>query len=265
VVAISRNIVCTKSRAPPGAAGFLLPGGTLAKGGRHRKDRPRYPNGQTKHIQNEIPEGIAMRRMAVLELSGAERDFRAENPLGVCRARGLILEIEFQAGERFERQHRRMVERARTPKGCLGNLQPSGEGSIAIPTDAADNAKDETDYLRSRGAAKAAGSRAWNQLQNIVVHHHWPRFLDSARRRPVAAWTADARDLEAFRVGLIALARVMHLRGEKGDDFGILLVSLEEKLDRQPSGTEVADALLHDSVTSLLLRREQRLKREAAR
>jgi hypothetical protein len=237
----------------------------LAKGGRHRKDRPRHPNGHLKPIPSEIPEGIAMRRMAVLELSGAERDMRAENPLGVCRARGLILEIEFQAGERFERQHRRMVERARTPQGCLGNLQPSGEGSIAIPTDSKSDIKAQADYLEKRAAAKAAGSRAWSQLQHIVIHHHWPRFLDSARRRPVAAWFADARDLEALRASLSALARVMKLHGEKGDDFGVVIISLEEKLHRRPSETEIAEALIHDSVTSLLLRREQRLKREAAR
>jgi hypothetical protein len=212
-----------------------------------------------------IPEGIAMRRMAVLELSGAERDMRAESPLGVCRARGLILEIEFQAGERFERQHRRMGLRGRTPQACIGNLQPSGEGSIAIPTDASDNAKAEAAYLSSRDAVKASGSRAWSQIQNIVVHHHWPRFLDSAKKRPAAAWLADARDLETFRAGLAALARVMKLHGEKGDDFGVLLRSLEEKLDRRPTETEVSEALLHDSVTSLLLRRDQRLKREAAR
>ncbi len=250
----------------PGAAGFLLPGGTLSKGGRHRNNRPRYANGNTKpHIEDIIPEGIAMRRMAVLELSGAERDMRAESPLGVCRARGLILEIEFQAGERFERQHRRTGTRGRTPQACIGNLQPSGEGSIAIPTDASDNARAEREYDDSREAAKAAGSRAWHQIQNIVIHHHWPRFLDSTRRRPVAAWLADARDLETFRAGLSALARVMKLRGEKGDDFGVLLLSLEEKLARHPTDTEVAEGLLHDSVTSLLLRREQRLKREAAR
>lgn len=246
-----------------GAAGFLLPGGgRLASRGRHRKDRPRYPNGQTKHIQNEIPEGIAMRRMAVLELSGAERDMRAESPLGVCRARGLILEIEFQAGERFERQHRRMGLRGRTPQACIGNLQPSGEGSIAIPTDASDNAKAEADYLRSREAVKGAGSRAWSQTQNIVIHHHWPRFLDTERDRPDGAWTADARDLAAFRAALEALARIMKLRGEKGDDLGVLLISLEEKFDRIPSDVEVAYALIHDSGVGFLARREQRLKRE---
>ncbi len=237
----------------------------MAKGGRHRKDRPRYPNGHLKHILNEIPEGIAMRRMAVLELTGAERDMRAESPLGVCRARGVILDIEFQAGERFERQHRRMVERARTPQACLGNLQPSGEGSIAIPTDASDNAEAEIKYLKSRDALRASGTRAFRIVINLAIHHQWPRFLDTARRRPDAAWTADARDLAALRDGLEALARAMHLHGEKGDDFGELIKGLGEKLDRPPTDVETATALMQFSVTSFQLRREERLKRETAR
>ncbi len=247
-----------------GAAGFLLPGGTLSKGGRHRKERARFANGHLKQIREDIiPEGIAMRRMAILELSGAERDMRAESPLGVIRARGLILDTEYQAGERWERQHRRMDERARTPPGCLGNLLPSGEGSIAIPTDAAENAGEERDYLASRAALKAAGSRAFHITQNIVIHHHWPRLLDTERRRPEAAWTADARDLSSLRAGLEALARVMKLRGEKGDNFSDLIFGLERKLDRQPSEIEVAEALMQFGSTSLLMRREARLKREA--
>jgi len=259
-----------------GAAGFLSRGGAvLSKGGRHRNDRRRHPNGQTHHHENIIPEGIAMRRMAALEggysrdrrgdlvLTGAVRDFRAENPNGTCRARGLTLEVEYQAGERFQRQHRRQIERARTPRGTLGNLQPSGEGSIASP--ATDDAEDESHYLASRAALRAAGSRPYRAVLNIVIHHHWPRFLDTARARPPAAWLADARDLEALRAGLAALARAMSLRGEKGDDLSFLILSLEEKLDRRPTEAEISDALLHDSVKSFELRREQRDKREAPR
>jgi hypothetical protein len=230
-----------------------------------RKDGLREKNGRLQRAHEDIiPEGLAMRRMATLELSGAEREQMVENPLGVCLKRGVLLRIEHQAGERYERQHRRHALRARTPQACIGNLQPSGEGSIAIPTDANDNATAEAAYLASREALKRAGSRAFHLVTNVVIYHHWPRFLDTERRRPPAAWIADARDLAALRAGLNALAGAMHLRGEKGDDFGVLLISLEEKLERQPTEREIADALIHDSVTSLLLRREPRLKREQA-
>src|SRR5438874_6481138 len=85
-------------RKPPGIrtpAVFLLPGGTaqMAKRGRPAKAGKRYANGHLKP-EDQIPEGIAMRRRATLELAGAERDMRAEYPLGVCRARVLILELE---------------------------------------------------------------------------------------------------------------------------------------------------------------------------
>ncbi len=245
-----------------GAAGFLLSGGAVSKGGRHRKERARYANGHLKQVHDDIiPEGIAMRRMAVLELSGAERDQLVENPLGVCLRRGLTLRIEHQAGEKYEQQHRRHALRARTPQACLGNLQPSGEGTIAIPTDASDNARAENAYLKSREALKRAGSRAFHLTTGVVIHHHWPRFLDIDRRRPESAWIADARDLAALRAGLDALAGEMKLGGERGDDFADLILGLEQKFDRRPSEIEIASALVQFSVVSLLARRKQRLKR----
>ncbi len=237
----------------------------MAKGGRNRKDRARHPNGHLKPQDNIIPEGIAMRRMAVLELSGAERDQDAENPGAVCEKRGLILKIERQAGDKYEQQHLRTALRARTPQACIGNLQPSGEGSIAVPTSPGDNARAEAAFLASREALQRAGSRAFHLVENIVIHHHWPRFLDTERRRPPEAWTADARDLSAFRAGLEALVRVMKLRGEKGDNFGDLIWGLEQKLDRRPSDVEVATALMRFSVVSLLARRDERLKRAVPR
>jgi hypothetical protein len=244
----------------------------------NRKNGLREKNGRLQRIHEEIiPEGLAIRRMVAieggysrdrrgnLERTGAVREQKASTPLGMCRARGLILEIEHQAGEKFEQLHRRQVERARTPKSPLANLLPSGEGSIAVPTDADDDARDQAAYLNSRMAVKkTAGSRAFSLLIDVVIHHHWPRLLDSARRRPAAAWVADARDLEALRAALSALVHAMDLRPERGDDFGLLLRSLEEQLDRRPTANEVATALLYDSVASLFLRREQRLKRETA-
>lgn len=266
-------------RPAPAAAVFSCPPrGAMARRGK-RKDSLREKNGRLQRNHEEIiPEGIAMRRMAVLDggysrdrhgelmLTGAVRDMRAESPLGVCRARVLILEIEFQAGERYERQHRRHALRARTPQTCIGNLQPSGEGSIAIPTDAHDNAVAENAYLASREGLQRAGSRAFHLVTNLVIHHHWPRFLDTLRDRPAAAWLADARDVAALRAGLEALARVEpRLRGEKGDDFAALIEGLERKYERRPTECEIAWGLLHFSVTSFALRREQRLKRETAR
>jgi hypothetical protein len=174
----------------------------LAHRGRRRNSRARYPNGQTKHHQDEIPEALAERRMMALELSGAKLDMRAEYPLGVCRARLLILEVEHLAGLEFERRHNRQLERAKTPPSCLGEFMPSGEGSVSggLPDPAAE-AKDELKYLAARDVLKAAGTRAWGNVQNIVIHHRWPRFLDTERRRPDAAWLSDERDVAAWPAG----------------------------------------------------------------
>ncbi len=209
-----------------------------------------------------MPEGLKARRIMALELSDAEHDMRAATPLGVCLALGFILIIEHQAAERYERLHRRMIERARPPNGCLANLVPSGEGSIALPD--TDSASEEIAYLGYREAAKRPGNRGYHLVQDIVIHQHWPRFLDAERRRPPEAWLSDAVDLAAFRSSLGSLASAMNLRSERGDDFSDLIRGLERDLDRRPSDVEIAEAITRFSTVSLLARREMRLKREAA-
>jgi hypothetical protein len=149
-----------------------------------------------------VLDPLAERRLMVLETldpSRAKLDMRAEYPLGVCRARLLILEVEHLAGLEFERRHNGQLERAKTPPSCLRESMPSGEGSVSggLP-DPADEAKDELKYLAARDVLKAAGTRAWGNVQNIVINHRWPRFLDTERQRPVAAWLSDERDVAAF-------------------------------------------------------------------
>src|SRR5215471_10199099 len=101
------NIRAFEDRPALAEAVFLLPGGRrrMAKRGRPRKNGARYSNGHLKPPQDQIPEGIAMRRVAVLELSGAARDQRASYPLGVCEARHLVLKVEHGAGDAFQRLH----------------------------------------------------------------------------------------------------------------------------------------------------------------
>lgn len=212
----------------------------MAKRGRPAKAGKRYANGHLKPQTEQIPEGLAMRRMAALELSGAERDMRAEYPLGVCRALGLIFESEHEAGLEYVRLHRRH-ELVRTPQTCIGNLQTSGEGTISLGLiDPEQEAKSAARYLRIRDAAKATGSRPWRALQNVVIHQHWPRFLDTERRRSTAAWLADERDLAALRQVMQVIARAMGLR----------------------AGVEDMVSALPDNVASVALRRDARIARE---
>jgi hypothetical protein len=254
-----------------------------------RRDGLREKNGRLQREREEvIPKALATRRMMALELTGAERDTRAAYPLGVCRARSLILECEHKAGFEYEAQHRRQVERARTPPSCIGNLQPA-EGTISDPVGECPHGRPEKcdcpacrekrsqfRYERAREALKRAGSRSFRLVINVAVHHHWPRFLDTERRRSSAAWLADARDLAALRKGLEALRRSMDLDPADGDDFAAVLQSLEEKLNptwtpgrivdrpaewHQPTDDQIAWALLHDSVARLTTRREQRMRR----
>jgi hypothetical protein len=184
--------------------------------GRSRKLGSRHPNGQLRRPPSDEPEltGVAQRRIAALELSGAERDQRAAYPLGVIRARGLIREVEHNAGLEYERLHRR-VEQPRTPPSCLGAMVPSGEGTISIA--AGPSPETQALYLRIREALKGAGTRAWSQTRDVVIYHHWPGFLDTARRRPPAAWQADERDLAALVSGLDVIARVLDLRAGRTD------------------------------------------------
>jgi hypothetical protein len=187
----------------------------MARRGRSRKPGSRQPNGQLRRPADE-PElgGVARRRIAVLELSGADHDQRASYPLGVIRARGLIREVEHNAGLEYERLHRR-VEMPRNPHSCLGAMMPSGEGAISIA--AGPSPQTQALYLRIREALKGAGTRTWSQTRDVVIFHHWPRFLDTARRRPPAAWQADRRDLAALVSGLDIIARVLDLRAGSND------------------------------------------------
>jgi hypothetical protein len=208
----------------------------MARHGRPRKHGSRQPNGQLRRPPSQDPElsGVALRRIAALELSGAERDQRASYPLGVIRARGLIREVEHNAGLEFERLYRR-VEQHHSPPSCLGSMVPSGEGTISIA--AAPSPQTKALYLRLREALKGAGTRSWSQTRNIVIHHEWPRFLDTKRRRPPAAWEADERDLGALINGLDVIARVLDLR----------------------AGTHDASSGLQDSVASFQARHQARV------
>jgi hypothetical protein len=171
--------------------------------------------------------------MDILELSGAERDQRAEYPLGVIRARGLITETEHLAGLEYARLHRQ-VEHPKSPHSCLAQLIPSGEGAIATAVDP--RPETEALYRQLRETVRQRGSRAWRQLQNVVIYAHWPRFLDTARKRPPMAWLADEADLAALRSALDALARELAIRSRQSDPV----------------------AELRDSVASFCLRRAWR-------
>ena len=193
----------------------------MARHGRNTKLGSRQPNGQLRRPPDKpqqpaepVLTGVEQRRIAALELTGAERDQRASYPLGVIRARGLIREVEHNAGLEYERLYRR-VEQPRTPPSCLGEMVPSGAGTISIAV--APSAQTTALYLRIRTALKDAGTRTWSQTHDVVIYHHWPRFLDTQRRRPPAAWQADERDLAALTSGLDIIARVLEMRAGRND------------------------------------------------
>lgn len=62
-----------------------------------------------------------------------------------------------------------------------------------------------------------AGRRTYHQVINIVGYKHWPRFLDTERRRTNAAWEADKRDLNVLSDGLAALAAKFHKSTDPDD------------------------------------------------
>ena len=192
----------------------------MARRGRSRKSGVRKPNGILRwQDRGAGPSAVELRRLAILELSGAEREQCASYPLGVIWKRRLICSVEHLAGLEFAKLHR-WVEGAlappKPPGSCLAQMLPSGEGVIATVGDGPSATTTEL-YLKARDAIRDAGSRAWSQIQNIVIYEHWPGFLDTARARPLAAWDADKRDLAALHQGLGAIVAILKLRGDPKD------------------------------------------------
>lgn len=241
VLAVAAKFEHGKPPPKPGAAVFSLPRGLLmGKRGRPaKKGVRRYADGQIAR-QEQIPEGLARRRLEVLELSGAERDMAASTPLGVCLRRQLILQVEHRAGDEYERLHNRQVERAKHPHGCLAQTQPSGAGIIASLEQECTGKRscrcpacDETKYNRVREALRAAGSRAFRAVNNLAIYHHWPRFLDTRRNRARSAWLADERDVAALRRGLQAIVAELGLQGDVEDRVAELADSVASMVARR--------------------------------
>lgn len=212
----------------------------MSRRGPKRKAGPREPNGRA--IRNTAaqakpqPSGVELRRVTITEASDAERDMRLSYPLGVIRARLLVTEVEHLAGLEFVR---RWVasERPRFPPSCLGNVDRVSGGSEGEGP----SARAEQQYGAARDVLRAAGSKSYHAVREIVCFEHFPRFLDTVRRRSLDGWEADERDLDALRRGLDALA----------DEFGLS--------DRRSRG-DVAE--LRDSVASHEVRRLARIADE---
>lgn len=215
------------SQPAPAALKVLM----APRGGRDRKPGERYPSGQIRPAREE-PSGVQLRRVVISEISGAERDMRLSYPLGVIRARMLVTEVEHLAGLEFVR---RWVasERPKFPPSCLGNAdRVSGGGNDEGPS-----ARAEHQYGAARDVLLETGSKTFRTVREIVCYEHWPRFLDTERRRSLDGWKADERDVAALRLGLQVLSK----------EFGLS--------DR--STGDVAE--LRDSVASHGLRRAARI------
>ena len=88
---------------------------------------------------------------------------------------------------RYERQHRRHCP-------ARGRRKPvSATFSPRVRIDRDPDRRQRQRHGRSRlsgepGGAEASRVRAFHLVTNVVICHHWPRFLDTERRRPPAAW-----------------------------------------------------------------------------
>lgn len=179
-------------------------------------DVAREPNGRAKRNAETINEQQAEKRRA---LGLDPRDQRAEYPLGVLLARGVIGELDHAAGLRFAALHQIVFGR-RSPKSHLAPVVSQIMGAPLL-------ADDPERERRVAEAGEAYGdawrvlkalpsSRPGHVIENIAIYDRPLRFMDLTRPRSPEAWRADQRDIEALKDATDALARHWNM-GKYGD------------------------------------------------
>jgi hypothetical protein len=151
---------------------------------------------------------LTLAHRAEIIAGGDPRDPRAGYPLGILALRGQICDCEHRAGLIYAGLHAITYGNGNTPRSHLA----SAIGGLCEPaSDLADSDR-ETIHRRCARQLRAAvarvlihGGRALHVLENIAVFEHGLRFMDTANRRPPAAWAADRRDLDCLNLALKAL------------------------------------------------------------
>lgn len=200
-----------------------------------RKNALREPNGQLQRTPTRSQpierSGVEARRIQVMGIDPAkyenkrhpaERDMRLSTPLGLIRARVLITEAEYLAGEEFHSRWE-SAQRPKHPQSCIHERLSRGvaEGGAS--------ARQENLYRDAHDCLKAVGTEAYRQVVNIVLYEHYPRFLDLKRRRTAEGWKADQRALDHLHAGLDALVREFkfhHGRDDKCADIEASVASI---------------------------------------
>ncbi len=139
-------------------------------------------------------------------------DKRAGYPLGILFMRGDITEAEYEAGRDYLRLHY-LLFGAGSTRSHLASIQVGSLDGEPPPEPISEEKRDklvhalELTLQHSTDALHALPTRRpYSVLCNLVLYDKPLRFMDSARRRTDVASLADARDLEALKLGLDTLA-----------------------------------------------------------
>jgi hypothetical protein len=147
--------------------------------GRPRLDRPRHDYG--------TPE-LVMKRMHI----APNNPIQATNPLDACLAKGIISDEAYNAACYFAAIRRNVFGKAIPPAIDLTAI------SIAsVPTENSD-ASHEANYRDACAAMKGYSRKAFDAVENLVVHERWPSWL-AYRNGPRVSEQA------AFCLGMAAL------------------------------------------------------------
>ena len=177
--------------------------------GRPMVDGPRHPCGKLVQGLPPTPELVEKRRLLVGDNKAA--DPRAGYPLGILYLCGAIMHGDYAAGMRYAGLYA-----AVWGKGQIKSHLESVIYGLHRGVDIEDSVEREKLQMKLAGelgeataALLALGTRRpYHVLTNIAIYEHPMRFMDTARARTPAAWTADQRDIEALTEATGTLAEL---------------------------------------------------------
>lgn len=148
---------------------------------------------KVNHERGPTPEAME-KRMALAGPKGNPE--KAWNALGVLRERGIIAQLQHDAGARYAGLRARCIGRAdvRIP----GN-DPAGSGA-SDGTDPREVAL-HREFNDMRDDLRRAGRRAFDAVQNVAVFDRLPRWALTTSPRP-----SDEAERKALLDGLTAIA-----------------------------------------------------------
>lgn len=167
------------------------------------EDVERYPSGRKKADRGTWNQ--QQKRIALLEVTGAEQDPRASTAVGIAEARGLIYRGDMIACQRFAELYIRVIQ----PSAVKSHLKRMVYGIGGEPREP--GARDRGEWADCNEALDRLPSRDASVFRDVVLYGAYPRFLDFESRRGVDAWRSDMRDLDGFRNACDAVSSALQM------------------------------------------------------